>query len=378
MFFSLNMLGCCFFFVSLPPFNILIFTTALIKFYDSFNLKKGKLMKKLTFMFVMLLMGLVSFAQGETDDPQLVVLPDGVTTEDYVFTATKQGGFSSTEVERTVKVGFTGNDVYVKGLSDAESVADAWVKGTLNGNSITFAKGQLMFKQDFGFMVITSYFNAPNDVVFAYDAANNKMTCADGYGIGSIDEEGTFHAEESYYNVVISQGGGGDEPPVVVVNPFENPLIITPADGAECEKLDKFTVDFANAAGVMANTTDPAITLVNTDTNEEATFYGMFEDFFSPRVYSIEFDPAVTTPGTYLLTIGEGVFYLNDNTEIQSPRYVCSYTIKGEDPVNPEQPELVTLPEGVTAEAYAFTATKLATGFGLDEEVTRTVQIAFG
>ena len=334
-------------------------------------------MKKLTFMFVMLLMGVLSFAQGETDDPQLVVLPDGVTTEDYVFTATKQSGFSSSEVERTVKVGFNGNDVYVQGMSGAESMANVWVKGTLNGDNITFAKGQLMFKQDFGFMVITSYFNAPNDVVFAYDASNNKMTCAEGYGIGSIDDEGTFHAEESYYNVVISQGGGEDNPPVVVVNPFENPLIITPADGAECEKLDKFTVDFVNSPGVMANTVDPVITLVNTDTNEEATFYGMFEDFFSPRVYSIEFDPAVTAPGTYLLTIGEGVFYLNDNTEIQSPRYVCAYTIKGEDPVDPEEPELVTLPEGVTAEAYDFTATKLASGFGLDEDVTRTVQVGF-
>ena len=39
-------------------------------------------MKKLTFMFAMLLMAVVSFAQE-------VTLPEGLTTEEYEFTATK-------------------------------------------------------------------------------------------------------------------------------------------------------------------------------------------------------------------------------------------------------------------------------------------------
>ncbi len=170
-------------------------------------------MKKLTFMFAMLLMAVVSFAQE-------VTLPEGLTTEEYEFTATKlASGFGlDEEVSRTVNVAFDGNDVYVQGLSNNETYASSWVKGVVNGDQITFEKEQELYVLDLGFMLIKGVFNPNSDVVFAYDAANNKMT-ADAYEISDDNGEG-YHAIEQYANVVIAKAGGEtpvDEPTVVTL-----------------------------------------------------------------------------------------------------------------------------------------------------------------
>ena len=170
-------------------------------------------MKKLTFMFAMLLMAVVSFAQG-------VTLPEGLTTEEYEFTATKlASGFGlDEEVSRTVNVAFDGNDVYVQGLSDNQTYASSWVKGVVNGDQITFEKEQELYVQDLGILVVKGVFNPNSDVVFAYDAANNKMT-ADAYEISEDNGEG-YHAIEQYANVVIAKAGGEtpvDEPTVVTL-----------------------------------------------------------------------------------------------------------------------------------------------------------------
>jgi hypothetical protein len=170
-------------------------------------------MKKLTFMFAMLLMAVVSFAQE-------VTLPEGLTTEEYEFTATKlASGFGlDEEVSRTVNVAFDGNDVYVQGLSDNQTYASSWVKGVVNGDQITFEKEQELYVQDLGILVVKGVFNPNSDVVFAYDAANNKMT-ADAYEISEDNGEG-YHAIEQYANVVIAKAGGEtpvDEPTVVTL-----------------------------------------------------------------------------------------------------------------------------------------------------------------
>lgn len=170
-------------------------------------------MKKLTFMFAMLLMAVVSFAQE-------VTLPEGLTTEEYEFTATKlASGFGlDEEVSRTVNVAFDGNDVYVQGLSENETYASSWVKGVVNGDQITFEKEQELYVLDLVGLVIKGAFNPNSDVVFAYDAANNKMT-ADAYEISEDNGEG-YHAIEQYANVVIAKAGGEtpvDEPTVVTL-----------------------------------------------------------------------------------------------------------------------------------------------------------------
>lgn len=63
----------------------------------------------------------------------LVEAPAGLTTETYSLVA--NGYFGS-----LVNVGFDGNDVYVQGID--KNLPENWVKGTINGNKVTFKNGQ--------------------------------------------------------------------------------------------------------------------------------------------------------------------------------------------------------------------------------------------
>ena len=63
----------------------------------------------------------------------LVEAPAGLTTESYSLTAEGYTG-------SLVNVGFDGNDVYVQGID--VNLPDNWVKGTIDGNKVTFKSGQ--------------------------------------------------------------------------------------------------------------------------------------------------------------------------------------------------------------------------------------------
>ena len=73
---------------------------------------------------------------------QLVVLPDGVSSEDYTMTISQYAytpdGMVNVGGKRTVQVAFDGQDVYVSGLP--LYFRGSYVKGTLN------AEGQYVFK----------------------------------------------------------------------------------------------------------------------------------------------------------------------------------------------------------------------------------------
>ena len=63
----------------------------------------------------------------------LVEAPAGLTTEIYSLSA---DGYTGS----LVNVGFDGNDVYVQGIDP--NLPENWVKGTVNGNKVTFKSGQ--------------------------------------------------------------------------------------------------------------------------------------------------------------------------------------------------------------------------------------------
>ena len=64
-----------------------------------------------------------------------VTKPESVTAEQWAMVMADNSG-------HFVNVGIEGNDIYVGGLS--ESMPDAWVKGTIDGNKVTFENGQYM------------------------------------------------------------------------------------------------------------------------------------------------------------------------------------------------------------------------------------------
>ncbi len=97
------------------------------------------------------------YKKGEdTPDPteQLVTPPAGLTTQEYQFKATSieydmDGSVAAmTPVTWNVRVGFSGQDVYIQGLT--QHLPDAWVKGTKNDDAYRFDAGQFYGKTKLG------------------------------------------------------------------------------------------------------------------------------------------------------------------------------------------------------------------------------------
>lgn len=123
--------------------------------------------------------GLTVTAAG--DDVDLPVEPptDLVTT-DYVYTAWDYGfGDDDTEVSKTVKVGFYGDEVYVQGLCDY--LPEAWVKGTIEGNQATFAAGQYFgkYRNTYDLFLIGYGDAGLADIVWSYDEATGNFAETD-------------------------------------------------------------------------------------------------------------------------------------------------------------------------------------------------------
>ena len=107
-----------------------------------------------------------------TKEPsKLVELPDGLTAEEWVIAYTNNMDVPSSGA---LKIGFDGNDVYLQGLCGY--LPESWIKGSLDGTTITFPGGQYFgFYQDSPYYGYDLYLQ-PEDVVFTYDAEANKMT----------------------------------------------------------------------------------------------------------------------------------------------------------------------------------------------------------
>ena len=118
----------------------------------------------------------IAKAALEEEEPELVVVPEGLETSVYSFTATDY--FYSQAVARNVKVGFDGDDVYVQGFS--ETLPQAWVKGTIDGDQIVFEKGQFLGYDEesttLWFMGINPSNAAIIDYVMTLDPETNTMT----------------------------------------------------------------------------------------------------------------------------------------------------------------------------------------------------------
>lgn len=91
-------------------------------------------MKRLTFLLLLALCVLTATAQTT------VTPPDGLETAPYGLKAQSFNYGTYTPVVLPLNVAVQGNDVYIQGL--CEYLRDAWVKGTREGNKVTFPAGQ--------------------------------------------------------------------------------------------------------------------------------------------------------------------------------------------------------------------------------------------
>ena len=109
---------------------------------------------------------------------ELVKVPDGIEIEtDWVL----EGSYLiqnsiSLSINKTTEVAFDGNDIYIKGLSNF--CPDAWLKGTINGNTATFLYGQYMggneSKNVYLMGINKDYMFS--DIVFSYDSESKTFT----------------------------------------------------------------------------------------------------------------------------------------------------------------------------------------------------------
>ena len=114
---------------------------------------------------------LPTFGKEKPKGPEVVVAPEGLKTDEWAINAVTNFG---DPVSGYLNIGFDGNDVYLQGL--CTYLPESWIKGKLDGNTITFAGDQYFGYYDDGPMNSYNFFLRSEGIVFTYDATAGKMT----------------------------------------------------------------------------------------------------------------------------------------------------------------------------------------------------------
>ena len=209
-----------------------------------------------------------------------IALPEGVEAVDYVMTY--DGGSTP------VKVALDGNDVYIQGMS--YYIPDAWVKGTKEGDQVTFAAMQYMGEYGtYG----SSYFFYNGETVFTYDAEADTYT-AEGQVFGVLADR---YYDGNYTNPVI---GPVVEKAVMPADPeitaltqssagwyfdFDVPIVDVNGDGLVTSKLSYMI--YTDIEGEIAPLTFTPETHSNLNEDMTEIPYGFTEDwdFYDTRIY---------------------------------------------------------------------------------------------
>jgi len=114
---------------------------------------------------------------------ELVTLPTGATTEKWyvnegsTFLVNTQSGFQDyTDQIPTVNIAIVGTDMYIQGL--AYFFEEAWIKGTINGDKVTFPSSTYVGTDEYGAEYLIGCADGENisEIVFNYDKANKILT----------------------------------------------------------------------------------------------------------------------------------------------------------------------------------------------------------
>ncbi len=186
---------------------------------------------------------------------ELVAAPDGLETETFTLMSFSYLSFS--EVKYDVQVGFVGNDVYVQGMFS--SAPQSWVKGTIDGATVTFAKDQYLGEveafdnysgESMGMMPTWLEYSADmesyTDFVLKYDPETRTMSdVAGGFLFMATNDD--FEALDALKGTVISPDGAGDG----------GKELVTPPATAEVKAVDISYTSFSSqkassVTGMMA------------------------------------------------------------------------------------------------------------------------------
>ena len=151
----------------------------------------------------------------------LVELPEGVEPETYIFEA---NGYDGTHFKYNVNVGVKDNDVYIQGIFS--DVPESWIKGTREGNNVTFAQDQY----------IGHVANRPNymaggqtnaqgqkdicDFVLAYDETTDTYTNVTEYLVQNTTK-GVIYYVQAFSNITITKDPNNGAHTVPYVETFD-------------------------------------------------------------------------------------------------------------------------------------------------------------
>ncbi|SNU04397.1 hypothetical protein SAMN06298211_10874 [Prevotellaceae bacterium MN60] len=291
-----------------------------------------------------------TFSKTPPPAPEVVTVPETLVAEEYAISYTDFDGHAAGS---SVKVGFDGTDVYIQGF--CATLPEAWIKGTMDGNTITFAGGQYYGKY-------SSYelFLQDNDVVLTYDEVNNTLTAT-----GLVyNQTGNSYADY-YKNPVIKKvvekiatpatptisaikaSGYGD------VVRYNVPPIDVNGDGLVSSKLSfQFYTDVEQEINPLTFTTDYFSKLT-----EDMTVipYGFTEDydFYNNEIY-------LNMPHSTWNKIGIQSIYTGGGEEKKSE--IFWYTIKEYGGNEGGDTEDITIPAGIETSDYVFSANALENG----------------
>jgi len=124
---------------------------------------------------------------------EVVVAPENLVTDEYSVSARNYK--DDADVSAVWHIGFDGNDVYVQGM--CSYIPEAWVKGTLEGTTITFATGQYFGNYANAYdMFLNTLIGT--DVVFDYDAETGTLTAQNEFFL----TDNSQYYFDSYRNAV--------------------------------------------------------------------------------------------------------------------------------------------------------------------------------
>lgn len=226
-----------------------------------------------------------TFGKEGSSGPQPVVAPEGLETDEWAISAMDNFG---DPVSGYVNIGFDGNDCYMQGF--CHYLPETWLKGTLEGDKITFPGNQYFGPYDADYYTHYEFYLRPEDVVFTYDAEASKMTA-----------EGEIYVREAVRNY---KGDVYNDP--VITKVIEKAA--TPATPSISQIYD----------GTQAPILMFTVPTVDTEGNALASsklFFQFFKDV-EQEISDVTFDPAdypnlteAMTIFPYGFTCGEEITY---------------------------------------------------------------------
>ena len=286
-----------------------------------------------------------TFSKTEPEKPQPVVAPEGLETTDYVVAYTDGDYLGGVPI----KLGFMENEIYVQGF--CSYLPEAWMKGTVDGTTVTFAGNQYFGSYDNRYDMFLQKDNA----VFTYDAETGKLS-ASGLVYTYTGTQYVDYYKNPVMSKVVEMAGTPATPEVSVIGTadgdaavFMIPMVDTEGNGLVAKKLYvKFYSDIEKEVSPVTFKTSDYSRLT-----EDMTVvpYGFTEnyDFYTDQIYLNMSHDAWNKIGI------QTIYYGGDEEHASEIFWFELKPYKGDGPI--------TAPAGLETTDYRFLATALENGY---------------